>query len=229
MMSRQIFFILFFANIINTPVIAVNENNGRTICLCVNIHRCDQAYITHMNKKIHVISAEGVSQYEQLRSTPTDSPLTSCSWSPDDTQIVTGSDEIFIIGINDYGLHNITNNPANDYSPSWSPVLEKEPTIVEETVEVPEQVLLKTPYPNPFNPTTTIEFILPGEGFVDLVIYNIMGQKIRELVAEKMTPGVHSVVWDGKDDAGMAVSSGIYLLRLKAGNAVETKRMLLMK
>ena len=78
--------------------------------------------------------------------------------------------------------------------------------------------------PNPFNPSTTINFTLPSADFTSLVIYNLMGQKIRELVSEELDAGAHTFVWDGKDDVGMAVSSGIYLSRLKSGKHTATVR-----
>lgn len=84
-------------------------------------------------------------------------------------------------------------------------------------------------YPNPFNLTTTIEFTIPSSCFTSLVIYNITGQKVRELVSNKMSAGKHSVVWNGKDDNGNEVSSGIYISRLKMGKHTSLGRMLMMK
>ncbi|HDY88787.1 MAG TPA: T9SS type A sorting domain-containing protein, partial [bacterium] len=96
-------------------------------------------------------------------------------------------------------------------------------------IEVPIAFSLGQNYPNPFNPTTTIEFTLPASGFTSLIIYNVMGQKVRELVADRMQAGIHSVLWDGKDDNGNVVSSGIYLSRLISGENVAAGRMLLLK
>ncbi len=84
-------------------------------------------------------------------------------------------------------------------------------------------------YPNPFNLYTTIEFSLPESDFVDLVIYSVTGQKIHELVSGHMTAGVHNVVWDGSNDSGLPVSTGVYLTRLNMGNAVTSGRMMLVK
>lgn len=84
-------------------------------------------------------------------------------------------------------------------------------------------------YPNPFNPSTTIEFSLPEAGFAELVIYNVTGQKIRTLVTETMTPGVHSIVWDGHDDNGLPVSAGLYVTRLQMNDAVTSDQMMLVK
>jgi len=93
----------------------------------------------------------------------------------------------------------------------------------------PHLFLLKPSYPNPFNTSTTISFILPASGFTQLVIYNITGQKVRELVAETMTAGIHNFMWDGRDDGGNLLSSGVYISRLSTGKLVTHKRMLLMK
>jgi len=84
-------------------------------------------------------------------------------------------------------------------------------------------------YPNPFNPSTTIEFSIPESGFVSLVVYDITGQRIRELVSGDITPGIHSVFWDGCDENGTVVSSGVYISKLRMGNNIETHRMMLVK
>jgi len=84
-------------------------------------------------------------------------------------------------------------------------------------------------YPNPFNPSTTIEFTLPESGFATLSIYNISGQKVKELAADYITAGAHSLIWDGRDDSGNAVSSGVYITRLVAGKQIAAGRMVLMK
>ena len=84
-------------------------------------------------------------------------------------------------------------------------------------------------FPNPFNPTTTIEFSLEKAGDVSLDIYNVMGQHVRSLESNVMAPGAHAVVWNGRDDSGNAVSSGVYISRLRMGEAVQSKAMLLAK
>lgn len=93
----------------------------------------------------------------------------------------------------------------------------------------PAGLTLRQNTPNPFNPSTTISFILPQPGAVNLSVYSITGQKVRTLVSGKLPAGAHSASWDGRDDSGRPVSSGVYLLRLKAGNMTATGRMLLMK
>ncbi|MFC1490332.1 FlgD immunoglobulin-like domain containing protein [Candidatus Latescibacterota bacterium] len=84
-------------------------------------------------------------------------------------------------------------------------------------------------YPNPFNPATTIEFTLPEAGFAELSVYNITGQKIRELLSGEMTAGFHSALWDGRDQLGNPVSSGVFISRLRTRDNVFSNRMILVK
>ncbi|MFA7056137.1 MAG: choice-of-anchor J domain-containing protein, partial [Candidatus Cloacimonadales bacterium] len=88
---------------------------------------------------------------------------------------------------------------------------------------------LKGNYPNPFNPETTIAFSTKENGPVSLDIYNIRGQKVRSLVNENRESGDHSVVWNGKDDNGKSVASGVFFYRMKSGKFSSTKKMILMK
>jgi len=83
--------------------------------------------------------------------------------------------------------------------------------------------------PNPFNPSTTIEFTLPFSGKANLTIHDIMGRKVRELVSGQVSAGVRAVLWDGRDDSGKLVSSGVYFARLTMDKSVAVRKMLLMK
>jgi len=95
---------------------------------------------------------------------------------------------------------------------------------------VPHVFELAQNYPNPFNPTTMIKYSVARKTHVNISIYNILGQNVVTLVNEEKDAGsVHEVVWDGCDDAGNPVSSGIFVSRLVAGNAVVTNRMTLVK
>ena len=97
---------------------------------------------------------------------------------------------------------------------------------------LPKILTLDQNYPNPFNMTTELRYFVPEKYqsvFVSLKIYNLLGQGIRTLVNETQTPGRHSIIWNGKDDRGREVSSGIYFYRLEAGDSKLTKRMVLIK
>jgi thiol-disulfide isomerase/thioredoxin len=102
------------------------------------------------------------------------------------------------------------------------------PISVRET-DAPVDFVLTGNYPNPFNPSTTVSFTLPSSGQVSLVVYDITGRKIRDLISGPMSAGSHSVVWDGRDSAGKTVSSGVYLSRLTQGERTVSRRMTLMK
>lgn len=84
-------------------------------------------------------------------------------------------------------------------------------------------------YPNPFNPITTISYILAEDSQVELTVYNIKGQKVKTLVDEELPRGNHSVLWDGQDSNNKSVSSGVYFYKIKAGREGAVKRMILMK
>ncbi|HEY3217428.1 MAG TPA: FlgD immunoglobulin-like domain containing protein [Candidatus Eisenbacteria bacterium] len=81
-------------------------------------------------------------------------------------------------------------------------------------------------YPNPFRAHTQIRFALPRSGNVRLIVYDVMGRAARVLVDGHTSAGTHQVSWDGRDDAGHSVSSGIYLLRLETSGLVSTRRLL---
>ena len=84
-------------------------------------------------------------------------------------------------------------------------------------------------YPNPFNPTTTIEYRLATAGNISLKIFNIAGQEVRTLVNAAQTAGRYSVNWDGRDNRGMPVASGVYFYRLETQAAVQSRKMLLIR
>ena len=94
------------------------------------------------------------------------------------------------------------------------------------TVELPTVNLLEQNYPNPFNPTTKIRFILKEQGAASLTIYNIKGELVRELVSTQLNAGAHIVEWDGMDQNGQQVPSGMYLYSLRM-NGFEQKRMMM--
>jgi len=84
-------------------------------------------------------------------------------------------------------------------------------------------------YPNPFNPSTTIAFSIPETGRVRVSVYNVKGEKIKDLLNTEMTRGNHRLVWDGRDNCSNPVSSGIYFVRINTGTESHTHKMLLMK
>lgn len=84
-------------------------------------------------------------------------------------------------------------------------------------------------YPNPFNPSTTINYSVPGAANVNIKVYDINGQVVRNLLSEFKNSGNYSLSWDGKNDVGSTVSSGTYFYQVQIGNLVQTKKMILLK
>jgi len=99
----------------------------------------------------------------------------------------------------------------------------------DETLLLPHLFGLEQNYPNPLNATTIIPYQLGHPTMVKLEIYNFLGQRVKSLVNERESAGQHQVLWDGRDDAGNSLPSGVYLYRLSAGEFVATKRIVLLR
>ena len=95
--------------------------------------------------------------------------------------------------------------------------------------ELPIAYYQLTNFPNPFNPTTRIEFSIPEESKVELSIFNIKGQKIKSLLSDQIAAGEHSIIWNGEDASGKKVSSGVYLYKLNTGKQTYANKMVLVK
>lgn len=102
-------------------------------------------------------------------------------------------------------------------------------TAIDDNDARPVSFVLNQNYPNPFNATTEIIFNTAANGNVSLDVYNIAGQKIRNLANGHLGAGSHNVVWDGTNDAGNVVSSGVYFYKLSTGDRTETRKMVLIK
>lgn len=127
---------------------------------------------------------------------------------------------------------DITLNEGNPRALSVDGVLTSLITGIEETEEprIPDKIRLAQNYPNPFNPLTRIDFELVSARQIELTVYDIVGKRIRNLRGGFFSAGKHSLIWDGKDDLGRLVSSGVYFYQLKAGNEFqEIRKMILQK
>ena len=110
-----------------------------------------------------------------------------------------------------------------------TPVLTPEVESQTEEAVLPKAVSLLPNYPNPFNIETTIEYTLPREARVRLFIYNLRGQEVRKLVDGVQAPGFKKVRWDGRNQSNLEVSSGLYVVRLKVGGKVFSRKITLQK
>jgi hypothetical protein len=99
----------------------------------------------------------------------------------------------------------------------------------QEAPEVPATYSLKQNYPNPFNPTTDIQFSVPQSGDVKIAVYNVLGQEVRTLFAGVAERGTRIVRWDGRNNAGNLMPSGMYIYKMTAGSFSEARKMMLLK
>jgi hypothetical protein len=94
---------------------------------------------------------------------------------------------------------------------------------------LPVEFALDNNYPNPFNPSTNIEYSVPRSAHVEIAIFNVTGQRVRTLVDADKAAGKYTVVWDGTNEGGGRVASGMYFYRMSAGDYVKSRKMILLK
>jgi len=146
----------------------------------------------------------------------------------------------FVLGKNYF--YRVSAWDLTGHQSEYSDELEVQATSVDRYTEdgppLPKMFQLKQNSPNPFNPSTTIVYYLPDVGYqpaeVEIVIYNILGQRVITLVKERKYPGKHQVTWDGKDDAGNDMASGIYFYKMTFSGVdlyplVKPKKMVLVR
>jgi len=132
------------------------------------------------------------------------------------------------------GYWNFTRADAVDVYPGYSgalcfPVKYVIPAAADDDNPLPYTFSLAQNYPNPFNPITNIKFTLGRSSHVNLAVYNILGQIVRQLTDEELTAGEHMVLWDGTDQQNRQVASGIYFYRLKTDHYTQSRKMILVK
>ncbi len=135
--------------------------------------------------------------------------------------------------VNAYYADSLVNRARQDSS-----LIRADAIILQETLtgveyeimpNIPSKFDLSQNFPNPFNPTTRIRFDLPNSVNVQLRIFDILGREVRSLINERHDAGSYTVTWDGKNNMGRQVSSGVYIYHLKAGEFTSSKKMVMMK
>ena len=101
--------------------------------------------------------------------------------------------------------------------------------IADEIITTPLQYKLSQNFPNPFNPETRIYFEIPENEHVQIIVYDLLGYKVRTITNQPYIPGHYVLNWDGRNQAGQQVASGAYILRMKAGNYIDYKKMMLIR
>ena len=109
------------------------------------------------------------------------------------------------------------------------PVIPPIVSVDEQAADIPADYNLFQNYPNPFNPSTTIRYSIVEPGNVSIKIYDILGREIKTLVNQVKIAGTYSSTWNGDNNFGNKVSSGIYLYRMEAGLFIETRKMIFLK
>lgn len=97
------------------------------------------------------------------------------------------------------------------------------------TAALPTEFALSQNVPNPFNPSTIVEYALPKDAQVNISVYNVLGQQVKTLVNDMQRAGMQSVTWDGTDASGVSVASGVYFYKIRAGDFSDTKKMVMLK
>jgi len=151
------------------------------------------------------------------------------------------SDELFLVNVGKASINIMKDTSNPEQTEFWYLVVSDKTVEAEEDMvienanpELPEVFSLSPNYPNPFNPATTIKFQLPeknGTATVRTVlrVYDILGRLVRTIVDEDMSPGFYTKQWDGLNDNGVGISSGVYFYSIMAGDFRQTKKMLLIK
>lgn len=145
------------------------------------------------------------------------------AYSQLDTMWAGGEKIDFIRGIHDYFVGEFKIEPRNNGD------LGNVVAVEDDSKNVPFSFALRQNYPNPFNPETTIRYQLPQRANVKITIFNILGQKVKTLVDELKPAGAYQVVWNGTNDRGSSVSTGIYIYRMEAADFIKNQKMLFLK
>jgi hypothetical protein len=132
---------------------------------------------------------------------------------------------IYVIGGNSTGFPFTPIATVEEYNPHNDPVT----GVTDKNDVSPDRFVLHQNYPNPFNPETIIQYQMPQRSEVNLVIFSLLGQRVTTLVDEVQSTGIYSVQWDGKDDTGKEVASGVYLYRLQTEQFVQVKKLALLR
>ncbi len=141
-----------------------------------------------------------------------------------DSSFVLGDSLVSITGIHYFSFTNYKMLPRNN-----NDVIRFSVSVEENPAGMPHTYALEQNYPNPFNPETTIRYRLAQKGQVTINIFNVLGQKVITLVDENKPAGAYRIVWNGRDERGVAVPTGMYFYRMKSGEFTHVRKLLLLK
>ncbi|MBC8375945.1 MAG: DUF5123 domain-containing protein [FCB group bacterium] len=156
--------------------------------------------------------------------------LVSYAWTFGDGG--TSSDENPVYEYTTHGVYNavlVVETSVGSSTSEATVITVNEVVSVNQQTLTPDTYSLSQNYPNPFNPSTSIEFGVPEQGQISILIYNDLGQLVRTLGSNVVSSGFHTVTWDGTDNSGAFVPSGVYIYQLSAPGVSLTNKMVLMK
>ncbi|MCD6167221.1 VCBS repeat-containing protein, partial [bacterium] len=205
-----------------TPDTLILHDSFVPIAVIQNLGSTEEQYFDVVCK---INDSQGIQVYKWTQTIVHLASLDSClicfdPWVPT---------EIGIYEVSYYTQLAGDQNTLNDTLKSETLVLEQFDVDKGKAVFVPQSFSLGQNYPNPFNATTEIRFGLPRVSRVIIKVYNLLGDEVCTLVNEEKDAGFYSIYWNGKDDMGREVASGIYIYVMKAGDFVESKKTLLLK
>ncbi|NQT64088.1 MAG: T9SS type A sorting domain-containing protein, partial [Candidatus Marinimicrobia bacterium] len=144
---------------------------------------------------------------------------------------ISGDDKIVLFGFDPISINASPYEwyGYSAYSPLTTSLTWFFPTISVDDVTVPERSSLSSAYPNPFNPSTSIDYQLSNAGDVSITVFNLLGQPVATLENGFQTAGSYTVSWNGLDASGNSVPSGVYFYKMQAEGYSETQKMMLLK
>lgn len=234
-------------------IVGINSNSiipllGAIHCIVKEVGVTDPVFISHaplenMSSTLteypiqaHIKTSSGVANAEVYWTTDTTQeftalPMTAAANDTFECAIPAqpqGSEIFYYLSVQSNSGKTIT-KPLTAPAGSYQFKVESITAIAGDRPAVSNRFILHQSYPNPFNPTTTIAYQVPRQSEVRIEIYNSLGQKVRTLLNARKESGEYKTVWDGRNDSGVQVGSGVYLYRMIAGDFVQVRKMILMK
>jgi len=135
--------------------------------------------------------------------------------------------------MNDLGLHYgsifVSSNDPDENMVEIPVTVVVEPLGIGDNNLLPTEFALHQNYPNPFNPKTSVRYDLPDNAHVNIIIYDMLGRQVKELVNDHQDAGFKSIIWNATNDFGKPAAAGVYLYKIQAGDFIQTKKMVLLK
>ncbi len=216
-LKQWIIILLFFVAQLSAHVVLDYPKGGETFAVSGTVEIQWHIAIQHNQENWDLyFSADGGANWEIIQL---DLPVSQLSYAWTVPEVLTEQARIRI------GM----DNADLDYMDSSDNFAIQQESSVGMETDAPQHFVLYPNYPNPFNPATMISYRLSSPEDITLQIYNVSGDRVRSLVHEQQSVGVHHIQWDGHDDRGTPMPSGIYVYRVRAGHLIETRRMLLLR